>query len=91
MQNHIKSNESKLFTQLSEQEQENISGGRSDFFLKLTEISSSAKTQISFSDISINIENTYTFRELIISRKGRRRRNRNLDIDSILKLLSRLL
>jgi hypothetical protein len=82
---------SELFQQLSEQEQENISGGRSDFFLKLTEISSSANIKISSLNTTIEINSAYTFRELIISSKGRRRRNRSLDIDSILKLLSRLL
>lgn len=96
MQNYIKISESKLFRQLSEQEQENISGGGLSFFLKLTKISSLARTRISFSGISINIENTYTFTELLIGMDssfsdGSRGRRRNISINRLLSLLSKLL
>lgn len=96
MQNYIKISESKLFRQLSEQEQENISGGGLSFFLKLTKIASSARTRISFSGISINTETTYTFTELLIGldssfSDGSRGRRRNISINRLLSLLSKLL
>jgi hypothetical protein len=86
---------SELFQQLSEQEQENISSGGLSFFVKLTKISSSARTRISFSGISINIENTYTFTELLIGMDssfsdGSRGRRRNISINRLLSLLSKL-
>ncbi len=85
---------SELFQQLSEQEQENISGGR--FLLKLTEISSSANIKISFSNTTIEINSTYRFRELILGMDssfsdGSRGRRRNISINRLLSLLFKLL
>ncbi|MEA5576397.1 hypothetical protein [Anabaena sp. UHCC 0451] len=100
MPNEINTQDSPLFQSLSEQEQEIIYGGRSysqyPFFLHLLKVSSSAKSQISFSDgsenTSINQESNYTSTELTIgmdssflgSGRGRRKNSSLNDFFSLL-------
>lgn len=104
MPNEINTKDSQLFQPLSEQEQEIIYGGRSysqfPFFLNLLKISSSAKSQISFSDGSentaINQEANYTSTELTIGMDssflgGGRGRRKNRSLNNFFSLLFWLL
>ncbi|MBK1990273.1 hypothetical protein A0J48_022560 [Sphaerospermopsis aphanizomenoides BCCUSP55] len=102
MSKHIKEINSELFHNLSEQEQESVSGGysRYPFLLQLTKITSLARNEISFSatsgNTSIKQDSAYTSTELVIGIDssflgGSRGQRRNRSLNSLLRLLYRLL
>lgn len=85
MSDQIKAQISELLIDLSEKEQEIVSGGglpSYNFFLQLTNISSSAESQISVGGTSSRQKAAYTFKQLTLglnfsSRGSKRRRGRS--------------
>ncbi|WP_413173305.1 CTB family bacteriocin [Anabaena azotica] len=101
MSDYIDFKNPNLFVELSDQQQEIVSGGYSQypFLLQLTKITSLSRNQISFlgtsDNTSISQESAYTSTELIIGMDssffgGNRRRRRNRSLNSLFNLLYRL-
>lgn len=79
MSDHVKPQNSELLINLSEQEQEVVSGGRSSF-LQFTNINSYAESRISVGNASISQKSAYTFTQFTLgldfSSRGRKQRRK---------------